>query len=171
MKKVLCAALLLALLTGCAAPQAAEVFYVQDEIPAPARIPFSIQFGVPADAMAQEPEAGGLQRQYDAADGSYTIRTAILPGEDADEVMLELTGLQPETLSPIRTTRHGMQAYRFSWCSADEDGTRLCSAAILEDEDCCYCLSFTMPEDSAKQNRTLQMQVLDSFSLFEDEGF
>lgn len=172
MKRVLAICFLFTVLTGCAAPQTASVFTVTDEVPVEASAPpFSVGFAVPTDAVLSVSSDDGLERCYTAADGRYTIQTAVRAGVDAEQVMREMTGFSVEDLSPIRTTRYGMTQYRFSWCSGDDSGVTICTGAVLEGEDACYCLSFSTPEDCAKDCRTLQTQVMESFSLYEDEGF
>ena len=171
MKRMIMISLLLALLTGCAAPQAIDVFTVDDELVQETAAPFSITFAVPTDAVLTVSSDDGLQKDYTAEDGRYSIRTEVRPGIDAKQAMLDMTGFSAEELSPIKTRRMGMTQYRFSWCSGDDGGVSICTGAVLEDQDACYCLSFSTPEGCSKECRALQMQVMDSFSLFEDEGF
>ena len=153
------------LLTGCAAPKMTDVFYVEDAQTLPPAL-FSIQFGVPMDAVEAVCSDDGLSKLYQAEDGSYQIQTRILPGFDAAQALQELTGSTEETLHPIKTRRLGMTEYRFSWCSQGEDGLLLQTGTVLQGEDACYCLVFTTPEDGSRACRELQRQVLESFSLF-----
>lgn len=169
MKRMLLFALTLTLLTGCAAAAPTEAFYVTDETPELEDPAFSIFFGVPVDATASE--TADRRTVYTAEDGRYRIESAVLPGYAAEQAMQTLTGLTKDVLRPVQTTRLGMKDYRFSWCREDEDGLELCTGAVLEDENCCYCLVFSAPEDTAGACRDVQTQVMDSFSLFEDEGF
>lgn len=183
------ALILTLLLSGCAAPQAADVFRVEDTLPQPTaelRSPlaiqiqaeeetvtpcFSIIFGLPTDAVLTETDNDGFTKLYTAEDGRYSIRTAILPSMDAAQAITEMTGCAAERLHPIRTHAMGMTEYRFSWCREEGDQTTLCSGAVYEDEDCCYTLVFAAPEALAKQTGNLRREVLESFSLYEDEGF
>ena len=171
MKRAIIIGLLLGLLAGCAAPQAVDVFTVDDTLLQEPAALFTIVFAVPTDAVLSVSSDDGLSRCYTAEDGRYTIQTAVRPGVDAQQVLREMTGFSEQELSPIQTSRMGMTQYRFSWCSSDDSGVWICAGAVLEDADACYCLSFSMPEACARDCRALQMQVLDSFSLFEDEGF
>lgn len=171
MKRAIVISLLLALLAGCAAPQTADVFTVDDELLPELRPTFRIVFAMPTDAVLSVSSDDGLQSCYTAEDGRYTIQTAIRPGVRAEQAMQDMTGFSAEELSPIRTRRMGMAQYRFSWCSGDDDGVLICTGAVLEGEDACYCLSFMTTENRSRDCRELQMQIMDSFSLYEDEGF
>ena len=164
------ACLLALLLTGCLSPQTAEVFYLEDVLPSEPPAVFTIGFGLPADAVQQKTD-DGYRKSYQAGDGSYAIETAVCPGVDAGTLMQELCGAGPEALHPIKTTRYGMEEYRFSWCREADDGLYVCTAAILEDDGCCYSLVFSAPEAQAKACRGVRRQVMESFALFEDEGF
>lgn len=164
--------LALLLLSGCSAPPAATVFYLEDTVPAAsAQTYYDITFGVPPDAVLAVSNGDGTARVYLGEDGRYAIYTELHPQQNAAAVMQKLSGFSAQTLQPIETQRLGMRDYRFSWCSETDEGLQLCTGAVLEDENCCYSLVFTAPEDCAKDCRELRTQVLDSFSLFEDEGF
>ncbi len=167
MKRRLLLTLALLLLTGCAANRTAEVFYVEDSVPETAAV-FSIRFGVPSDAVPAASD-DGLSETYNAEDGSYQIRTRILPGFAALQAMQALSGEADPR--PIRTSRFGMQEYRFCWCTEEDGAALLHTGSVLEADDACYCLVFTSPEDRARDCRETRRQVLESFSLFEDEGF
>lgn len=175
-RTVLCLLLCL-LLVGCAAAPAAEVFYVEDrEEPsaeaaaAPPEPAYVVSFSVPEDAtLAADATDGATVCKAD--DGSYTIAATVLPGLCAADALRVQTGLSPQALRPLCTERLGMPFYRYVWCEQCGEQTLVCTGALYEDADCCYCLCFCAAEDAVLRLREIRDSVLESFSLNADEGF
>lgn len=161
------------LLAGCAAqPQAQEVFCVEDVLPEPTAAPdYAIRFALPPDALLAASAQNGERRLYETADGSLVILAETLPGISASEAIPALTGFSAEALRPVVTERFGMREYRFAWSCAGEDGLLACSAALLDDGACCYCLQVRTREACAAETRAQRRAVLESFGLDENEGF
>lgn len=161
-------------LSACAGKRAEQTLVIQDEIPTSQTVQslkYTITFAMPDSALLATSTAPADKVCYEAADGSYCIITEITPGSNAADVIADMTGFAPEDLDMIRTRRLSMPEYRFRWVSQGEKGLEVCSGAVLEDTDYCYSIQFRTPEDCAKACREIQDDVLDSFSLYFDEGY
>lgn len=130
---------------------------------------YTVLFDVPADAvLAEDVQDREVYRQKD---GAYEIVSQTLGTCDLDRVVKTLSGYSADEVDILHTTRCGMEECQFVWCSADEDGTKICRADAVFDAPYCYCLTFSAKEDTSCDYITTQQQVFSSMSLFESEGF
>ena len=106
---------------------------------------------------------------WEAEDGScYCVAT--VSGPDPEAALRELTGFSPEQLHPLRQRRFGMAEYRFSWVTATDEGTFLCTGQLHQDEAWCYGLAVCCREDAAPAIRALCSTVYANYGLYYDEG-
>ncbi len=142
------------------------------EVSAPVKEPaYAITFDVPADTVKQTFACTRGREVYEQENGDYEIVSEVLQNCGIESAAKALTGFESRNLFMIRTTRFGMPEYQFAWYSLGEDGGRVCRAAVLDDGQDCYCLSFcTKEEYTGDYDNTIE-QVFSSLGLFHDEGF
>ncbi len=166
--------LLIIAFSGCKVQNNFEGQTVDDELPAWAEdteLRYSISFAVPDGSLLPADGMGDGTIVYEAEDESYTIVANTTWGQSPQQIMTAMTGYSVEQLQPIKTQRYGMDEYRFSWCSTGEEGTLVCTGALLADENYCYSLQFRVKESAAKETAACREQVMSSFSLNYDEGY
>ena len=175
MKKTKLILLTAAMLLLCSCSKATVTWETVDdtvETSAPLRKPaFSITFDVPTDTVRQTFACSQGREVYEQADGDYEIVSEILRSTGIDDAAKKLTGFDSRRLFMIRTTRFGMPEYQFAWYSLGENGGRVCRAAVLDDGQDCYCLSFCTREGCIGDYDSTIEEVFASLGLFRDEGF
>lgn len=140
-------------LGGCAGQTPVSWETVGDDIPVMAtesKLTYQITFSVPEDAVRET--LGGMDgtAYYTGKDGDYELIAQRLEADSLETVVKSLTGFRLDQLSPIRQREFDMDRYDFSWATTDEDGERVCRAAVLDDGGIYYAVTFSVEEESAK---------------------
>ena len=116
--------------------------------------------------MISESPAGACWES--PAGDCYWVTT--LSGPDVDQALRELTGFSAEKLRPYRQERFGMEEYRFTWTTENEEGTYLCLGQLHRDENYCYGLAVCWREDADGVTRALCSEAYANYGLYYDEG-
>lgn len=157
--KIIVIALMMALLTGCAARETYET--VEDEvIQSVMASPKQILVDLPGDALAPVLETMGEQ-VYLSHDYEIIIET--LNSGDLEATVEAISGYPMEKLTLMQTQQDGIGRCEFVWASAGEYGDRLGRAVILDDGDYHYCMSVL--RDTGEQGIS-QISWEDVFSSF-----
>ena len=140
-------------LGGCAGEAPVSWETVEDGIPAMAtesKLTYKITFNLPEDAVQET--LGGMDGPafYTGKNGDYEIIAQRMEADSLETVVKSLTGFRLDQLSPIRQREFDMDRYDFSWATTDEDGERVCRAAVLDDGGIYYAVTFSVEEESAK---------------------
>lgn len=161
MKKLILAAGIALLLSGCAQPtfETVEDSYVQ---------PVSVQarqmvLSLPEEAAAltaQSDEGGNIY----FCDG-YTVTVQVLEAGDLEENLRQTTGFGKDALCPIQTRTNGVDRYDWVWTSAGEGENQVCRGALLDDGVNHYVLTCMAGESQAGQAQEQWQQIFASFNL------
>ncbi|MDD3165363.1 MAG: hypothetical protein PHS97_05850 [Oscillospiraceae bacterium] len=158
-KRLAAMALTLGVLAGCGAQEIVPTASLE-------QTPYSIIFAVPTDASLETFSELSNTYHYVQPDGDYEIVSQVCTGKNGAQLITALSGRTMENQTVIKTQRFGMPEYQFAWCAADG---RLNRAAILEDQDYAYLLTFAVAPEKAPIYRESMNTVFSSFGLFSDE--
>ena len=145
----------------------AELETVQDTVVpvSTAQAMYSISIMLPNDAVEQTFSEHDQVHYYQHAEGAYDVYTQVMTEVGIEDALRELTGQDSQTLTVLKTDRCGMPEYRTSWYTMSEQGGRVHRASVLYDGNVCYCVSFSMPEESAQDWVQTMNEILSSISL------
>ena len=155
MKTLWIAVILSLLLTGCS-----REFETRQENMAEESLPVrEISLKLPEDAVLET--FSGNNKVYSC--GDYDLFVEVLPSGNLDATVRELTGMDPDSLTVIRT-ESGRRA-ELVWNTAGETGPVTGRCIILDDGAYHYCLTALAPSERAKNLKAEWNVLFQSFSL------
>ncbi len=165
MKKCWIFLVLGALLTGCAAQQAAETV---EDVYAPSEKPDMQQvvLELPQEATAPAMEGSDAGALY-FCDG-YTLTVQTMSSGDLSATLRALSGYAKEDLTVMQTLQNGLRRYDCVWTAAGETGLQVCRTAVLDDGYYHYILTAMTDQDRAGELQETFRQLFDSFTLAPD---
>ena len=161
MKKWICAAMAIFLLTGCGVQTTMETVadvVVEPEAPAPRAISVSLPGETAMPAM--ESESG---RFYLASD--YEIWVQTLPGGDMTTTIETMSGFLPEDLTVITTESGDCHRHEFVWATAGEGGDLLGRGVILDDGNYHYTMTVLRSAQTVANSPVVWDGVFGSFKV------
>lgn len=155
-------------LGGCAGQAPVSWETVGDDIPVLAtesKLLYQITFNQPGDAVRET--IGGIDGPlfYTGEQGDYEIIAQRLEADSIETVVKSITGFRLDQLSPVRQKEFDMVRYDFSWATTDEEGERICRAAVLDDGGVYYAVTFSVEEKSAKDCAEKMESVFSTIGL------
>lgn len=167
-------ALVAGLLIGCAQAEEPAWETVSDQILSPVEAQtqryYEITFSVPEDAVAQTMGDDGTAVCYIGAEEDYEILSYRTESDSIETVARELSGFRYDTLSPLCWEQFSMNRYDFVWSAAEDAGQMVHRAAVLEDGNAYYILTYAVREDAASGHQKEMEEVFKSFALQGDPG-
>ena len=150
MKKVCCIALMIMMLTGCAAEETMET--IADEMVFSQAAPRESRVSLPEETVlpVMQTDAGQL---YICRDFEVAVQT--LPGGDLDATVRTLCGFGLGDVNVLETGTDDLTRYDFVWSSAGETGDQVGRAVILSDGVYHYCVTAMAPEGKAQSCREI----------------
>ena len=162
MKKILCLAMLVTLLAGCASAPTMET--IADEplqtVSAPAQ---QILLDLPENAKLEAMGSDSEDKLY-LCDG-FTVSVQTMETGDLDRTLRSATGYGKEDLMLMQTATAQGKCYQCVWAAAGEEQTQVGKTCIIDDGSYHYVLTVMVPEaDAGKLSEQVQL-VLDSFQV------
>lgn len=134
---------------GCGQEQDAQGESVQDATElrkGPAK--YDMAMGLPSDGQAIfEDETCQVFSQEDV-----TVTTQIMQADSLEVLLKELTGMDQQRLTVMKTWQDEMPRYDLTWVSAGEGGLNVYRSAILDDGQSYYVATASVPEECAGKN-------------------
>lgn len=161
MKKIIIAAALLLLLTGCSQPTFETLGDpgVQTDISAAAQILLEL----PEEASAAVMESEDAGKIY-LCDG-YTVSVQTLPGGDLDRTFRQTTGFSRDALTVMHTRQGEIVRYESVWSSAGENEDHIGRIVVLDDGNYHYTVSVMAPYTAAGDLASTWQDILNSVNL------
>ena len=161
MKRMLVFALVMMLLSGCAAEETLET--IADDLVQPVMAqPREIAVSLPGEASIPTME-GDTGRMYLADD--YEIYIQTLESGDLDATIQTVSGYSKDSLTVINTKSDGIERYEFVWVSAGENGERLGRGVVLDDGSHHYVMTVLRDADTTETSQIVWNDVFSSFRL------
>ena len=161
MKRMLIFALVMMLLSGCAAEETLET--IADDLVQPVMAqPREIAVSLPGEASIPTME-GDTGRMYLADD--YEIYIQTLESGDLDATIQTVSGYSKDSLTVINTKSDGIERYEFVWVSAGENGERLGRGVVLDDGSHHYVMTVLRDADTTETSQIVWNDVFSSFRL------
>ena len=161
MKRMLVFALVMMLLSGCAAEETLET--IADDLVQPVMAqPREIAVSLPGEASIPTME-GDTGRMYLADDYELYIQT--LESGDLDATIQTVSGYSKDSLTVINTESDGIERYEFVWVSAGENGERLGRGVVLDDGSHHYVMTVLRDADTTETSQIVWNDVFSSFRL------
>ena len=161
MKRMLVFALVMMLLSGCAAEETLET--IADDLVQPVMAqPREIAVSLPGEASIPTME-GDTGRMYLAAD--YEIYIQTLDAGDLDATIQTVSGYSKDSLTVINTESDGIERYEFVWASAGEKGERIGRGVVLDDGNYHYVMTVLRDADTTETSQIVWNDVFASFRL------
>lgn len=162
MKKILCLAVLVTLLTGCGAAPTLET--IADEplqtVSAPVQ---HILLDLPESAKLEAMGSDSEDKLY-LCDG-FTVSVQTMEAGDLDRTLRTATGYGKEDLTLMQTVTAQGKCYQCVWAAAGEGQTQVGKTCIVDDGSYHYVLTVMVPEaDAGKLSQQVQ-SVMDSFQV------
>ena len=161
MKRMLVFALVMMLLSGCAAEETLETIADDPVQPVMAQ-PREIAVSLPGEASIPTME-GDTGRMYLADD--YEIYIQTLESGDLDATIQTVSGYSKDSLTVINTESDGIERYEFVWVSAGENGERLGRGVVLDDGSHHYVMTVLRDADTTETSQIVWNDVFSSFRL------
>ena len=162
MKKLLIAAMLSLLLTGCGAPEAFETMSDEYRVPdTPTQRPILVQLPENAAVTTVQNDSEGCL--YLCEDFSVAVQT--LESGDMDETLRSITGYPREKLTVRQTQVGDATQYECVFASAGEGGDQVGRTLILDDGSYHYTLTLLADADEAGKLTETWQKILDSVRL------
>lgn len=158
MKRIIVLGVLMLLLSGCSSP---TLETMGDSHEQPLSKPLrQLQVSLPEDAvvMTMEDTQGNMLYLCDG----YTVATYVLPAEDMDSTLVEISGYDSDRLRLIQTMRDGLACYQCAWSAAGEGVPQTGRAVILEDGNFHYAVTVMGDVDTAGEYNATWQHILDS---------
>lgn len=170
MRRIWIAAVALTLLLcGCAQKSAAPEL-VLEQVPVGLEQKKALTAILPeADWKMEKISESAAGTCYEAPDGQCFWYTTV-SGPDKEQALRELTGFSSDRLHPVQGKRFGMEEYRFSWTTENEEGTYLCTGQLHCGADFCYGLAVCCRQDADGATRALCSEAYANYGLYFDEG-
>lgn len=166
MKKLCLVAVLVLMLTGCAAPESFETIsdlYVDQKTPEAQQT--SLLLGQEAVSIEQET---GTDRIYLCDDFCVMVQT--FSAGDLDATIRSITGYSKENLMVMEHRENGITNYECVWVSAGEGGDQVGRMLILDDGIHHYALSVMADAEKAGELTPTWEVLFDSFAVGEPES-
>lgn len=161
MKRMLVFALVMMLLSGCAAEETLET--IADDLVQPVMAqPREIAVSLPGEVSVPTME-GDTGRMYLASD--YEIYIQTMAAGDLNATIKAVSGYDRENLTVLETNPEGFDRYEFVWVSAGETGERLGRGVILDDGSYHYVMTVLRDAESTENSQIVWNDVFASFRL------
>ena len=161
MKRMLVFALVMMLLSGCAAEETLETIADDPVQPVMAQ-PREIAVSLPGEAAIPTME-GDTGRMYLADD--YEIYIQTLESGDLDATIRTVSGYSKDSLTVMNTEAEGIERYEFVWASAGEEGERIGRGVVLDDGNYHYVMTVLRDADTTENSQIVWGDVFASFRL------
>lgn len=161
MRKWVCVALMLFLLTGCGKEETLETIsdaYVEPVSAQPGKISVELPDDVVAPVMDSTSEQVYLCSGYE-----IIIETKV--GGDLNDTIQTICGYDKKDVTIMTTQDGDAQRHEFVWASAGEEGERIGRAVILDDGNYHYCMSILRDADTTEGSQIVWGNVFNSFHL------
>ena len=163
MKKGICLALIMVMLTGCAAEPVYETignaWENAEPVGAPGQITLSFPEGTQMEAM--DAEDGAKCYRY----GDYEIRTETFSSGDISATLAAITGMDAGQLTVVRRELNSMDCYETAWSAMGEEGMVIGRTMVADDGAYHYCVSILLPEDQSNRAEAVFSQIIDSVQI------
>ena len=166
MKKILCLATLVILLTGCASKPALETI-ADEPVQSVSATAQQILLDLPGNAKL-EAMGGESQDKLYLCDG-FTVSVQTMEAGDLDKTLRTATGYGAEDLMLMKTDTPAGKCYRCVWAAAGEGQTQVGKTCIVDDGSYHYVLTVMVPEAEAGKLADQVQSVLDSFQVVDAE--
>lgn len=161
MKKIIIAATLLLLLSGCSQPtfETLQDLGIQTDTSVASQILLTL----PEEASAAVMESQDAGKMY-LCDG-YTVSVQTLPGGDLNRTLRQVTGFSRDGLTLMQTQQGDYTRYETVWSAAGEGEDQVGRVVILDDGSYHYTVSVMAPYTAAGDLAATWQQILGSVSL------
>lgn len=162
MKKILCLALLVTLLTGCGASPALETI-ADEPVQSVSATAQQILLDLPSNAKLEAMGSETQDKLY-LCDG-FTVSVQTVEAGDLDRTLRTATGYGAEELTLMQTATAAGKCYRCVWAAAGEGQTQVGKTCVVDDGSYHYVLTVMVPEADAGKLAEQVQSVLDSFQV------
>ncbi len=166
MKKLILAAGILLLLSGCGTQPTFET--VSDEYVQPVSVQLrQIALELPEDAAALTAQSDGAGNLY-FCDG-YTVTVQMVEAGDLDRTLRQTTGFGKEALALMETEMDGVKRWEGIWTAAGEGEDQVGRVAVLDDGVSHYVLTCMAGASKTEEVQPQWQALFSSFRLLSEE--